>query len=729
MVSFDMRTIIFSFILTYVVSTIVIISIWIQFNKRYHGTGYLVVNFSLQTLGLILIYLRGTIPEWLSVDVANTLIIAGLLIGYIGIEAYTGKKSNQIHNYVLLAVFAFIHVWFTVFKPDLTVRNLNISIASFIIFFQCSWLMFFRVPRKDIRIYNLVGIVYTAFSLLSLANILKIFGGKVMPSDYFEAGKFDTTVVIIYHMLVIMLTYSLVLMFSKNLLRDIKSEEIKSYHSDIEKNEEQKRHDELIRHERNLLRTLIDNLPDPVSIKDSDGRFLLNNQAHLEVIGAESQKEAIGKTDFDFLPFERAEYSDKADRSVMQTKRASLDKVENYVNSETGFPFWHLTSRIPIPDSDGTPAKLITISHDITERKRAEDALRDSAEFNRSLLMTIPFGMNIVDEEGTILFQSEIFRKVFGTEALGKKCWDIYRDDKNKCVGCPLTTGIVIGKTEKYESSGILGGRVFDIYYTGMNFMGKKAMLEIFHEITDHKITEDELTRSKEKAEDSDRLKTAFLHNISHEIRTPMNAIVGFTTLLGEPDITPENHNSYLEIITQSSNHLISIVTDIIEISNIEAGKMKLNMNKINIKATLETLHKQYGQIARRTGLEFFLEMPESSDEEVFYSDSTKLIQVLSNLLNNAFKFTHSGSVRFGYSRLDDTMEFFVTDTGIGIPEEHHMKVFDRFYQVDSNETRQYEGTGLGLSLSKAYIEFLGGKLWVKSEVGKGSSFFVSLPR
>ena len=181
-------------------------------------------------------------------------------------------------------------------------------------------------------------------------------------------------------------------------------------------------------------------------------------------------------------------------------------------------------------------------------------------------------------------------------------------------------------------------------------------------------------------------------------------------------------------IVTQSSNHLLSIVTDIIEISNLEAGKMKLNMSKVNINSTLERLYKQFNPIAANKGLEFKHETSGSDKEEYFYTDNTKLFQVLSNLLGNAIKFTMDGYIKFGYKRKDGNIEFYVSDSGIGIPDDQQMKVFERFYQVDSSENREYEGTGLGLSLSKAYIELLGGKIRVKSEVGKGSSFFVSLP-
>jgi len=729
MVSLDMRTIIFCFVLTYIVGTIVIFTLWAQYRNRYKGTTWLLFNFAFQTLGLFLLALRGGIPEWASVILANALLIAGIILGYIGLEAYTGKKSSQIHNIIILFLFTVVHAWFTFYKPDLAARNLNISVTSLLIFVQCAWLMLFRVQQENRSLTRTIGLVFIAFCLVSLTNIFSfIIGGKEIPANYFDSGKFDTIVTIVYHMLVILLTYSLVLMFSKNLLIDITAGNKIYQLTTIEKNSDRKVYDETIRHERNLLRTLIDNLPDPVSIKDKDGLYVLNNRSHLELIGAESQEETIGKTVFDFLPEDQARISDEDDKNVMRTGKMILDKVENNHHTETGFPNWHLTSKIPILNEEGTPIQLITIRHDITERKRVEDSLIVSDEFNRSLLKTIPFGMDIVDDEGTIIFMSDKFRKNFGTDSIGKKCWHIMRDDMKQCSECPLIKGIRVGETEIYESQDMLGGRVFDIYHTGMIYHGKKAMLEIFHDITEHKTTEDELIKSKDRAEESDRLKTAFLHNVSHEIRTPMNAIVGFTTLLSEPGISPEDHRSYLDIITQSSNHLLSIVTDIIEISHVEAGKMKLNLTKTDIHTVFNNLNFQFSPAAVSKGLEFICRIPQSDNGTYFYTDSTKLIQVLSNLLSNAVKFTSKGSIEFGYKRYDETLEFYVSDTGIGIPEDHKFKIFDRFYQVDNRESREHEGTGLGLSLSKSYIEFLGGKIWFNSEVGKGSSFFVTIP-
>ncbi|MBK7132767.1 MAG: PAS domain S-box protein [Bacteroidales bacterium] len=499
---------------------------------------------------------------------------------------------------------------------------------------------------------------------------------------------------------------------------------------------------------------------------------------------------------------------------------------------------------------------MISTVQDVTARNISEKALKESYEFNNSLLTTIPFGMDIVDENGTVLFQSANFHQLFGNKAIGNKCWELYRDDKRQCTDCPLFKGIKIGKTENYESKGVLGNKIFNISHTGILFRGKKAMLEIFIDITERKIMEQkiieseayyrtlvdispdgiiitnlegnvaygskkayeifgipagenvtntsilrwlapdsqnaimervleimkgniapetreyklrrfddslfwgeisssplldkegnplsliivcrdisdrkkaeyELIKSKEKAEESDRLKTAFLHNISHEIRTPMNAIIGFTSMLNEPDLDKDSQTSYIDIITKSSNHLLSIVTDIIEISNIEAGILKLNTKIVNLNSVIRNLYNQFLPGTEQKNLEFLVSPGLNDSEANVLTDGAKLTQVLSSLLSNAVKFTNSGRIVMGYKVNLNNLEFFVQDSGIGISGDQFSKIFERFYQVESTISRQYEGTGLGLSISKAYIELLGGSIWLSSEPGNGSTFFFTIP-
>ena len=250
--------------------------------------------------------------------------------------------------------------------------------------------------------------------------------------------------------------------------------------------------------------------------------------------------------------------------------------------------------------------------------------------------------------------------------------------------------------------------------------------LEINEDITERKKLASELIKAKEKAEENDRLKTAFLHNISHEIRTPMNAIVGFSGFLNEPGLASNKRKQYTDIIVQSSNQLLSIISDIIDIVTIESGQEKVYETEIRLNSIFKLLHEQFLVKAQKQNVKLKLEL--SLDDHSIISDETKLVQILTNLIGNALKFTKQGSVNAGYKVKGDELEFSVEDTGIGIPLEMHEEIFNRFSQVESNVAREYGGSGLGLSISKAYVGLLGGKMWVESELNKGSTFYFTIP-
>jgi PAS domain S-box-containing protein len=252
--------------------------------------------------------------------------------------------------------------------------------------------------------------------------------------------------------------------------------------------------------------------------------------------------------------------------------------------------------------------------------------------------------------------------------------------------------------------------------------------LVIISDITGLKQTEKELIIAKEKAEESDRLKSAFLANMSHEIRTPLNGIMGFTELLKMSDVTPEQQQTYLDIIKNGGDRMLNIINDIIDISRIDSGQMKVSHLRTNIIELVQSVFSFFKPEADAKGISLIFKNNQSFDESIIITDYDKVFAILANLVKNAIKFTRTGYVEIGYRREVSYFEFFVKDSGIGIRPEQGEFIFDRFRQGSESLTRNYEGTGLGLSISKAYAEMLGGKLWFESEYGKGSVFYFGLP-
>jgi signal transduction histidine kinase/CheY-like chemotaxis protein len=235
------------------------------------------------------------------------------------------------------------------------------------------------------------------------------------------------------------------------------------------------------------------------------------------------------------------------------------------------------------------------------------------------------------------------------------------------------------------------------------------------------------IRNAEQKAIDSDRLKTAFLQNISHEIRTPMNSIVGFSELLKDNNISETEKTEYLEMISKSSNQLLNIVNEVLDISLIETGNISINKKRVSLNNLLDELYLSY-KFLINTDISFSVRKGLPDQQSIILTDVIKVRQVLNNLLDNAIKFTEKGYIRLGYSLVNDDLEFCVEDTGIGIDESSHDKIFERFHKVEQDGLRLYEGVGLGLAICKGNIELLKGKIWIESEPGKGSIFFFTIP-
>lgn len=250
----------------------------------------------------------------------------------------------------------------------------------------------------------------------------------------------------------------------------------------------------------------------------------------------------------------------------------------------------------------------------------------------------------------------------------------------------------------------------------------------IKEDITERKKMVEELVKAKQKAEESDRLKSAFLANMSHEIRTPLNSIIGFSDLLNDPDFDEAEKSKFSKAIVNSGNNLLFIINDILDLSMIEYGQLKIRKEQFSVKKLLLNLESEFKAKAIDKGVDLHVKIPLRNNDIVIENDVNRTRQVFTNLITNALKFTNKGFVEIGFITRDNCIQFFVKDTGIGIASDNFLAIFDRFRQVEINQTRNYGGNGLGLAISKNLVEIMGGRIWVESELGKGSIFNFTLP-
>ncbi len=316
--------------------------------------------------------------------------------------------------------------------------------------------------------------------------------------------------------------------------------------------------------------------------------------------------------------------------------------------------------------------------------------------------------------------------EVIGKTAKDINIWENFDDrkvfvEKVKAEGEVQSFEATFRKRNQELFTGIISAKL-------TRYKGVDCMVTITRDISERKEFESKLMQAKEKAEESDRLKSTFLANLSHEIRTPMNGIIGFTELLQRNNLSDHDRSHFLGIISQSSERMLTLINELIDISIIESGQMKMHIHRVDLPELMQQLFYFYQNRVETKGLKFTLEMPQQEILPYLFTDNDKLTAILSNLLNNAIKFTANGRITFGYTVQGEEVLFWVEDTGIGMDAKTLEIIFDRFRQADSSLDRNYDGVGLGLSITRSYVEMLGGKIHVDSEVDKGSVFSFKIP-
>ncbi len=492
---------------------------------------------------------------------------------------------------------------------------------------------------------------------------------------------------------------------------------------------EKKETEEELYRANKLLRTLIDNIPDAIYMKDTQSRRLLSNKGDALHCRVEDADKIIGKNNYDIYPKKYADDYTETDRKVLKKGEAIINKEEELPTE--GKPRIILTSKFPLKNNENEIIGLVGIGRDITEIKENQSKLN----LMQQTVDQTPVPIMISDTEGNIEYVNPGFNKVTGysnDEVIGKKVNILSSGLLGEKFHKNLWETISSGKTwhgeflnRKKDGSLYWENSIVAPIFDGNNKI--EHYVAVKEDITEKKQIIEDLRVAKEKAEESNRLKSIFLANLSHEIRTPLNGILGFSSLICSGMTEPDQFESYVEIIDNSARRLTKTIDDIIEMSMIQSNQVEFKKAEINLDDILEELFAMCKDLyyKKMPDIELMLEPCRNGDNTI-KSDKLKIKQMLSYILDNAFKFTDKGFIRFGYFTSDEKqLILFVEDTGIGIEKNKLDIIFEPFRQVEEEACRGYEGSGLGLAISVAIMEKMGGSIEVVSEIGKGTKFYL----
>jgi PAS domain S-box-containing protein len=834
----DMRTIILISVITYILCTLFIVQLWRQNRRRFAGMALWVFNFALQTAALTLIFLRGAIPDLISVVFANTLLFAGALAGYMGLERFVRKKGPQIHNYVLLVLYAGAFVYATFIHPDLQMRTLIVSVGLLIVSIQCLWLLWRRVELTMRPLTFGVGMVFGGYCVVSIVRIVEYFVGAHTVGDFFHSGAFQALMLVSYQMLLILLTYSLVLMVNKRLLMEIGTQEekfTKAFHSTpyaitlsrlsdgimVDVNEsfvtimgydraevlgkktmdlhiwereedraavvealtktgkvrgmelpfrnksgdvvtglisaeiiridgekhmlasigditDRKKAEVTLRESEEKFRLLIENAPDAIFVH-AGARFIYLNRAAVNLFGAETADQLIGTSIMDRF---------HSDYQGLVTKR-----IHDVYEERKELPIIELSylrldgSLVPVeahavPITYNNEKAALTFVRDITDRKRAEEALRESEELFRVSMERAPDGVYMNDLEGNFLYGNCKAEELIGykrEELIGRNFLDFN-----------LIAEGSLGKAAELLKSNIEGistgpdelemvrkdGRhiLIEITTNVIRRGGQTNVLAFVRDITERKQAEEEKQILKERLQRSEKMEAlgTLAGGVAHDLNNVLGVLTGYSELLlGE---IPEGDRSRgrVEKILQSTAKGATIIQDLLTL----ARRGVTAIDVINLNAVVsgflktpvfEKMKNYHPRVTFRTEcdnnllnikgspvhLEKTLMNLVSNAAESISGDGEVTIRTESRYLDKAIR---------GYDEVKegDYTVLTVSDTGKGISTEDIEKIFEPFY---TKKTMGRSGTGLGLAIVWGTVKDHDGYIDIQTEMGMGTTF------
>jgi PAS domain S-box-containing protein len=498
--------------------------------------------------------------------------------------------------------------------------------------------------------------------------------------------------------------------------------------SDITKS---KQMDQALRESEAQFRAVVNNSPTKIHIKDLDGRYLLVNPEAQKLFGV-TEEEARGKTTHEIFPEKQADYFGAHDQAVLETGQ-TIEQEEQWELDDGVHTY--LMVKFPIRDDDDETVAIGAIGTDITERKRAEEL---SQRLGR--ILDSSFNEIYVFDAQTYRFsqvnQGALNNLGYTMQELSHMTpWDIkpeFDEESFRTAVEPLFRGekeMLVLDTEHQRKNGSSYPVEVRLQLSGSET--PPVFVAIIADITERKSAEEAVNAARVEANTANRAKSEFLATMSHELRTPLNAIIGFSEIIKDETFGPVGsvqYRSYAEDINESGQHLLDLVNDILDLSKVESGTDELHEENIDIPEIISSVLNLVKGRAHKGNIELEIDVPE--DGLVLRADQRKLKQILINLLSNAIKFTLAGGkvTLRAWSRAESGYVFQVIDTGIGIAFKDIPKALAPFQQIDSELNRKFEGTGLGLPLTKSLVEMHGGYLDFQSEVGVGTTVTVRFP-
>lgn len=482
-----------------------------------------------------------------------------------------------------------------------------------------------------------------------------------------------------------------------------------------------------LRQSNDLYLTSINAIADYFYILDPDLNFIFINRAFQKFIFPLTRDMDItGKNLFEVFPI----LGDKIKSSYKKILDTLMPEFNIYDFKVRKRLMFIEANSVPIIEN-GILKYIITTFRDITSQTRYENQIKELKEFNEKIIESIKDGIAVINDDNEVIFTNPAFDRLLGlkNEAIIGKRWtdfiaDIPVDDFSSPLLYERSSLVRTEVTFKSGDSDVLNAMIT----ISPAVREKNTYILLVTDITERKKMEFDILKAKEKAEESDRLKTAFLSNMSHEIRTPLNSIIGFSYLLQKREIPHDKQRVYLNHINSSSQMLLRLIQDIIDISKIEAGQLSIEESVFDLKDLMAELIQHLTDEIATHGKDIELRCLNKEIPLLFKSDYIRIKQVMTNLLNNALKFTDKGLIEFGYKVDNDTIRFFVKDTGIGIKKEDKKILFHRFSRVSNKYDTGSRGTGLGLAICKNIVELMGGKIEFDSVYKKGTTFIFSLP-